>query len=189
MTQDELEECRWQLLYRAEYSSRYHRRRAAFLSQLDTGLTLLTIVAGASAFAELVAGSPGWLSKIGAALVTAISIAQVVLRLGPAGASHAQWLKRWSRLYVDISLRTSPTEDDIRRWTEERVTIEEECIAELRALVFDCEDATARALCIAGRQHHITRLQRLFIHFGTFQQKFPYVPDAGSTGLPAARTD
>lgn len=189
MTQDELEDCRWQLLYRAEYSSRYHRRRAAFLSNLDTGLTLLTIVAGASAFAELVTGSPGWLSKIGAALVTAISLAQVVLRLGPAGTSHAQWLKRWSRLYAEISLKTSPYKDDIRRWTEERVNVEEECIAELRALVFDCEDASARALNVPGRQHYISRLQRFFIHFGTFQQKFPYVPDDGPPSLPTSPTD
>lgn len=185
MTQEELEECRWQLLYRAEYSSRYHRRRAAFLSNLDTLFTLITIAAGASAFGDLVAGSPGWLAKMGAATVTVISLIQVILRLGPAGAAHAQWMKRWGRLYAEIFLQTSPTADDVRRWTEERAAIEEECIGELRALVFDCEDAAARAMSIPGRQHRIMRLQRLLIHFGTFQQEFPLVPDQGPVSPPA----
>src|SRR3546814_12365001 len=30
MTPEELSESRWELLYRAEYSTRYHRRRSAF---------------------------------------------------------------------------------------------------------------------------------------------------------------
>jgi hypothetical protein len=176
VTQDELDECRWQLLYKAEYSSRYHRRRSAFLGNLDAAFTLLTVVAGASAFGDLVAGSPGWLAKIGAAAVTLISLIQAILRLGPA-AAHAQWLKRWNRLFGSISLEVVPAKEDIRKWTEERLSIEEECVAELRALVYDCEDATARAFRIPGRQHKIHRLQRLLIHFGTWQQTFPSAPD------------
>jgi hypothetical protein len=181
LTEDEIDDCRWQLLYRAEYSSRYHRRRATFLSNLDTLLTLITVVAGASAFGDLVAGSPGWLSKAGAATVTILSLAQAMLRMGPAGMTHAQWLKRWSRLHTSISLNTAPTIAELRSWTEERASIEEECVAELRALVLDCEDAAARTMSIPGRQHKITRAQRLLIHFGTFQQDFPYVPDHSPT--------
>jgi hypothetical protein len=45
------------------------------------------------------------------------------------------------------------------------------------ALAFDCGDATARAMGIAGRQHQIHWAQRLFIHFGTFQQTFPLDAD------------
>lgn len=181
MTEDEIEDCRWQLLYRAEYSTRYHRRRAAFLNNLDTLFTLVTAVAGASAFGDLVAGSPGWLSKVGAATVTILSLVQAMLRLGHAGMTHAQWLKRWSRLHTSISLATAPTIEQLRSWTEERASIEEECVAELRALVLDCEDAAARTMSIPGRQHRITRAQRLLIHFGTFQQDFPYVADHSRT--------
>jgi hypothetical protein len=183
LTADELEDCRWQLLYRADYSSRYHRRRAAFLTNLDTLFTLVTVIAGASAFGDLVAGSPGWLSKVGAATVTVLGLAQALLRLGPAGMMHTQWLKRWSRLHAAVSLNTSPTLDQVRTWTEERASIEEECVAELRALVLDCEDAAARTLRIPDRQHKISRWQRLLIHFGTFQQVFPYLADPTPVGL------
>src|SRR3546814_20639430 len=82
MTPEELSESRWELLYRAEYSTRYHRRRSAFFRKLDTFLTLVVITAGASAFADLVVGSPGRIAQVGTAAVTLISIAQVVLWLG-----------------------------------------------------------------------------------------------------------
>jgi hypothetical protein len=177
MTQDEAEECRWQLLYKAEYSSRYHRRRAAFLKNLDTLLTLVTIIAGASAFGDLVAGSPGWLAKLGAATVTVIGLCQAILQLGAAGMTHTQWLKRWSRLQASISLNTAPSAVDVRQWTEERVAIEEECVAELRALTLDCENVAAKVLGVEGRQRNIRSPQRLLIHFGTFQQRFPLIAD------------
>lgn len=177
MTADELEDCRFQLLYKSEYSSRYHRRRAAFLKNFDTILTLVTVIAGASAFGDLVAGSPGWLAKIGAATVTVIGLCQAVLQLGAAAMTHTQWLKRWSRLHAALSLTSPPNRDDVRKWTEERVSIEEECVAELRALAIDCENITSRVMGIDGRQRIVSGLQRLLIHFGTFQQKFPHQVD------------
>lgn len=155
----------------------YHRRRANFLTNFDTILTLITLAAGASAFGALVADSPSWISKIGAALVAFISLAQVVLKLAPQGAAHAQWLKRWQSLQSEIVLTSLPTLEQVERWTREKDAIETECVGELRALTFDCEDATARAMGIAGRQHKIHWAQRILIHFGTFQQSFPLVAD------------
>jgi hypothetical protein len=134
-------------------------------------------MAGASAFGDLVAGSPGWLAKLGTAIVTLISLLQVILRLAPQAAAHAQWLKRWAALSADQALTSVPTPLDIQRWTQESIAVETECVGELRALVYDCEDAAARAMNIPGRQHKIHRLQRLFIHLGTFQQAFPLAPD------------
>ena len=153
MTLDECLDEQFKLRYKAEYSARYHRRRAAFLSNLDTSLTLITIMAGASTFGDLVVGSPGWLAKLGAALVTLISLLQVILRLAPQAAAHAQWLKRCTSLLADQTLTTVPTQADIQRWTHESTAIETECVGELRALVYDCEDAAARAMNIPDRQH------------------------------------
>lgn len=172
MTPEELSESRWELLYRAEYSTRYHRRRSAFFRKLDTFLTLVVITAGASAFADLVAGSPGRIAQVGTAAVTLISIAQVVLRLGQSAIMHSQWLKRWNSLRTQISLKTAPVLADIERWSAEKALIEEECIGELRALALDCEDAAARVMKMPGRQHYINPIQRFFIHFGTFQQNY-----------------
>lgn len=180
MNPDQCLDARYELRYKAEYSARYHRRRAAFLGNLDTLLTLITIMAGAAAFGDLVAGSPSWLAKIGAAVVTLISLGQAILRLAPQAAAHTQWLKRWAALFAEQTLTTEPNPTDIKRWLQETVAIEAECVGELRALVYDCEDAAARALGISDRQHKIHRLQRMFIHFGTWQQIFPPAPDIRS---------
>lgn len=61
----------------------------------------------------------------------------------------------------------------MRRWTEKRISIEEECVAELRALTYDCENIASRVLGAEGHQRVIRPLQRLLVHFGTFQQNFP----------------
>lgn len=177
MTEEERLDRQYELRYRANYSARYHRRRATFLTNLDTVLTLTTLMAGASAFGALVVDSPTWISKIGAATVSLISLAQVVLKLAPQGAAHTEWLKRWHALQSEVVLTSSPTLEQIQRWTRETDAIETECIGELRALAFDCEDAAARAMGIVGRQHKIHWAQRVFIHFGTFQQSFPLAAD------------
>lgn len=177
MSPDDLADRRWHIQYAADYSSRYHRRRSTFLTNTDKFLTLITLIAGATAFGDLVIGSPSWLSKVGAAFVTIISLMQTLLGIGAAGMLHAQWLKRWSRLLTTINLNTEPTRDDVRAWVEERASIEEECVSELRALRIDCEDASARFFALPGRQHEIRWWQRWLFHIGTFQQSFPLVPD------------
>lgn len=177
MTEDEILDERFAILYCAEYSARYHRRRATFLANLDTVLNLITITAGASAFGDLVAGSPGWLAKLGAALVTLITLLQVILRLGNHAGAHASWLKRWTALLTDIKLNRAPTESDLSFWLKEKSDLETDCVGELRALCYDCENAAARFMGLQGRQVRINGLQRLLIHLGTFQRKFPYEPE------------
>ena len=177
MTPDDCLDLQYQLRYRAEYSTRYHRRRAAFLGNFDTLLTLLTIAAGATTFGELMSGTPGWLSKIGAAAVTLMSLAQVILRLGPQASAHVHWLKRWTELQTSIILTRCPTPNDIQQWTVLATTIETECVGELRALCRDCENIAARVMNIPNRQCQIHPVQKLLIHFGTWQQSFPTIAD------------
>ncbi|MET3438295.1 hypothetical protein [Sphingomonas sp. 1185] len=176
MTEEERLDRRYELQYVAEYSTRYHRRRATFLTNTDTIITLLTIAAGASAFTDLVSGSPGWLAKLGSATVTLLSLAQVILKLGPQGTAHGQWLRQWNSLLTDIVISTNPDDEKILNWLTVKAKIEEECIGELRALALDCEDAASRVMRIPNRQHYFSGLQRLLIHFGTFQQDFPLKP-------------
>jgi hypothetical protein len=187
MTDDDILDERFRVLYRAEYSSRYHRRRAAFLGNLDTLLNLVTVAAGASAFGDLIGGSPGWLAKIGAALVTLISLSQVILRLGNHAASHTQWLKRWTSLLCEIKATLHPTEQQIANWLQDMGSLETDCVGELRALCYDCENAAARFMGLSNRQVAIKSWQRLIIHFGTFQQTFPLISD--STSPMNARTE
>jgi hypothetical protein len=124
-----------------------------------------------------VSGTPGWLAKAGTALVALISIAQIVLRLGSKASAHEKWLQRWNSLQSEMTLNTGPEEADIKRWVDEKTELETECVGELRALCWDCENAAARVMDLPGRQVEITPLQRLLLHFGTFQRCFPRIAE------------
>ena len=174
MTPDELADCRFQLQYRADYSARYHRRRAAFLNLIDQLFTLVTLIAGATAFAQLVAGSPNWLAKAGAAGITIIALVQAVMRLGSAAEMHRQWLKRWNALAIELEATPEPSEGDVKRWLGEKAALESDCVAELRGLVIACENETSRFMQLPGRQRRIKWWQRLIMQLGTLQQQFPH---------------
>lgn len=173
MTRDELAQCRFELQYRADYSARYHRKRAAFLNVVDQLFTLVTLIAGATAFAQLVAGASNWLAKVGAAGVTIIALVQAVMRLGSAAEMHRQWLKRWNALAIELEATSDPSAGDVRKWLTEKAELESDCVAELRALVIACENETSRFMQLSGRQRKIRGWQRLIIQLGTLQQSFP----------------
>jgi hypothetical protein len=174
LTADDLADCRFQLQYRADYSARYHRRRAAFLNLVDQLFTLTILLAGATTFGQLVAGAPTCLAKAGAAGITLIALIQAIMRLGSASEMHRQWLKRWNALANDLEINAAPTEANVKHWIAERAAIESDCVSELRALAIDCENATSRFMNLKGRQRRIRWWQRLIIQLGTMQQNFPH---------------
>jgi hypothetical protein len=167
----------WELTYRADYSVRYHRRHANFLNNINLLFSCLIIFASGAAFGDLLTLAHAAVLKVCTAAIAFISLLQVLTNLGANGARHSEWMKRWSNLQTEIELDNKPSKKTIARWIIERSAIENDCVAELRALTFDCENKAATFFGIKGRQRQINLLQRLFIHFGTFQQKFPIIDD------------
>ena len=184
MTTDELLQRQFELQYRADYSQRYHRRRANFLQRIDIALSSLIIFSSGAAFTDLVSDAPSWVLQVSAAVVALVATLQVLLSFGANGPKHAEWMKRWNRLSAEIENTSNPSDRKIQKWASEKADIEGDCVSELRALSLDCEDKSASFLGIPGRQHRIWSLQRLLIHFGTFQQTFPIIvePENGLVG-------
>jgi hypothetical protein len=179
----------FQLSYRAEYSSRYHRRRAAFLRQTDSLINVILVVSGASAFGALAGAAPLSIARTAAAFVTILGIIQILFRIGSASNQHSQWLKRWAELGADIRLNTEPNVADIVRWETLKTVLETECVTEFRALVVDCENKASRVMSLQGRQRQIVGLQRFLLHFGTFQSEFPLIGDDGQACPPLLHPD
>jgi hypothetical protein len=175
MTEDELLDERFTLAYRADYSARYHRRRSSFLSLIDTLSNIIAIVSGSSVFLTLTQGGPVLIAQIAGLVITTLAIMQVVIGFGPLGARHAEWMRAWDKLANDIRAKPNPTERDLRRWHDRRAEIEGECVSELRALGYDCENQTKSHMGIAQGHVKIGRLQRAFIQIGTFQGEFPEI--------------
>lgn len=173
MTKTEILDQRYDLAFRADFSTRYHRRRAAFLIKLDRLLTLITLMSGAGAFLAIVDQGSDSIGKLSALTVTIVSLFQIVFELGVAGAKHTEWLRRWDKLATDIQCNSTPSEEQLVGWQQERSSIETECVGELRALSIDCENAARQYLGVKEGQRKIGRFQRLTMQFGTFQIEFP----------------
>ena len=184
VTEDERLDERYALAYRAACSSRYHRRRASFLINLDKVTNLLAIIAGTSVFVSLTQNGPVIFAQVAALLISVLAIGQVVFGFGTIGARHAEWMRAWDKLGNEIRATRNPTDEDLIRWNDTRSEIEGERVFELRALGYDCENQTKSHLGIAEGIVRIGRAQRFFIHFGTFQNEFPEVPQ---TTTPPAR--
>lgn len=178
MTEDDLLDGRFTLAYRADYSARYHRRRSSFLTLIDTLSNIIAILAGSSVFLTLVQGGPLFIAQMAGLVVTALAIMQVVIGFGPLGARHAEWMRAWDKLANDIRAKPTPSERDLRRWHDRRAEIEGECVSELRALGYDCENQTKTHMGIAQGHVKIGRLQRVFIQIGTFQGEFPEIANS-----------
>ena len=177
---------RYFLAYRAGYSSRYHRRRAGFLLNLDKLANLFSIIAGTSVFVSLMKDGPVIFAQLAALVISILAIGQVIFGFGSLGARHAEWMRAWDKLATDIRATPDPSEEDLGRWNDIRSEIEGECVYELRALACDCENQTRSHLGISEGLVKIGRMQRFFIHFGTFQTHFPETP---SPSIVPARMD
>lgn len=171
------EQRQFELLYSAEMSARYHRRRATFLTNADIATNAITLCAGATSLGGLMAKITGPWPVAMAAVVTLTSIIKIVTRLGSAANSHTAWFRRWSSLLTELELSDGPSWELLAKWRQEQGEIERDCVAELRALCIDCENVTARKLGVEGRQRRIGWWQRRLIQIGTWQAVFPIVPD------------
>jgi hypothetical protein len=97
-------EDRGDLLFGAEMSVRYHRRRATFLERTNLMLTLATLIAGGGAFVSLF-GETTLFAKVAALVVSVIGLIQIVYTPEACAARHKGWHSRWTALYETSAQR------------------------------------------------------------------------------------
>lgn len=141
------------ILFLAEMSSRYHRRRAAFLERLSNFFNAVTLIGGASAFLALLnAGSDisTDIAKALTALIAIIGVVQSIYRIDAAAFENKRWLVEWMELLTDVYNNESPSAELLKDWIRRKNILDSQTICELRALQEDCFNKTADAL---GLQH------------------------------------
>jgi hypothetical protein len=161
------------MLFSAEMSVRYHRRRASFLELVGAVASLVTVIGGAGAFLTLLGGDSTLVAKIATFLLTFVGTVQLVFKTDTAAAAHRQWLKQWSRMLQEIKTNDKPRPSDIAAWLAERYAIEADCVTELRALQVDCYNRTVKALNLAD--DHLLKVRwyhRRLIHVWSFEGDF-----------------
>lgn len=162
----DLEDERWQLRWAAEVSSRYHRRRAAWLGNVDFVLNIV----------QMLSGTAGRLAAVGSVVVVLCSLVQIVGRLGKATLDHELLMRQWCDLLTDIEAN-SATERGVAAWVRRKGQLNKAHVGELRALAVAAENEAASALGTPGRQRSIGRLQWLLMHVVSYQRTFPPAPD------------
>jgi hypothetical protein len=160
---------RAEMLFRAEASVRYHRRRAAFLEQLDLFLTLVLLAAGGGTFITVASDVNGYAAGAGL-VVTAIGLIQLVYKPEACAARHRQWLKRWSAVLAEVRSSDEPTPHQIAAWVQTQHEIETECVLELAALKADCFNRTARALERDAIPYKLRSHHRALIQLFSFER-------------------
>jgi len=167
---------RHDLLFAAEMSARYHRRRAAFLETTNNSLNFLTLAGGAGAFVSLYGAGTG-IAKALALVLALIGIIQIVFSPQANAMKHKQWLIQWSDLIREIALTPSPTPQQLDDWLRRRVAIETECVVELRALQADCFNRTSRAMGLEETHNYELRWwHRMFMQVIRFEHAFERLP-------------
>lgn len=168
----DLEATRHDLLFAAEQSAKYHRRRAAFLETANNLLNLATLAGGAGAFISLY-GSDTTVAKWLALLLTIIGIIQIVYSPQACAMRHKAWLASWLTLVREINLTPSPEAKRLDDWTARRFSIETECVVEMRALQADCFNRTARAMALEDTYNYRIRpWHRLLMQVIRFEHAF-----------------
>lgn len=163
---------RAEMLFSAELSVRYHRRRASFLEVSGSLASLVTVIGGAGAFLSLLGGDNTAVAKIATFALTVVGTIQLVFKTDTAAAAHKQWLKQWSRMLQEIKTNENPSPEMIAGWVKERYSIESDCITELRALQVDCFNRTVKALDLDDVPQPLHWWHRVFIQVWSFEADF-----------------
>ncbi|WP_285020053.1 hypothetical protein [Novosphingobium sp. fls2-241-R2A-195] len=160
------------MLFSAELSVRYHRRRASFLDLVGSLASLVTVIGGAGAFLTLLGGESTTVAKIATLALTIVGTIQLVFKTDTAAAAHKQWLKQWSKMLHEIRTTDNPGPQLISEWVKERYSIEADCVTELRALEVDCFNRAMKALDLEGTAIPLRWWHRTFIQVWSFEAHF-----------------
>ncbi|MDA8375633.1 MAG: hypothetical protein M0Z50_00905 [Planctomycetia bacterium] len=131
------------LLFGVRRSVRYHERRAAFFSRLDTLNGLISLSAGTSVAATAISGHP--VVAFSAGTIVALSnVINVMIGSSRMAALHRELRGRFIGLERQMVL-SAMTAENFQRFTDERLRIESEEPPVIGALDALCHNEEARA--------------------------------------------
>lgn len=159
------------LLFAAEVSVRYHRRRATFLDRTSAMISLLIIVGGSTAFASLFGASTAF-AKGATLFLSSLGGIQLVFQIDRSSVDHRRWLKQWLEMLAAIRASEVSTKAQLNRWETQRCQIESECVGEMRALQVDCYNRALVAMEFEEEPTPMRWWHRVFIQILSFERAF-----------------
>jgi hypothetical protein len=144
-TPRDLNKDRWDVLWAAQRSQRYHARRNVFFDRWNKCTAFIGVLGGSAVIASLAQHAPAWLAAAGGLLVVVMSGIDLVVGTGEMARKHNDLRRRFCELEASLARDTSPTESTIADWQATRLAIEADEPPIFVALDLLCENELARA--------------------------------------------
>jgi hypothetical protein len=141
----ELKKARWNVLWAAQRSQRYHSRRTAFFERWNKTTAFVGIIGGSTVIASLGQYVPGWLASLGAAAIVVMSAIDLVAGTGEMARRHNDLRRRFCELEAEIVSDLAPSEASVAKWQAKRLAIESDEPPTYVALDVQCHNELARA--------------------------------------------
>lgn len=161
MTRDDIE-------FEAAASARYHRRRAAFLERISSAISALTLLSGAGAFVAIV-GEATLAAKLAALTTVMLGVIQIVYQTDRCANEHRHWLRAWNDILMEVRQTEKPSADVLQKWIQRKYAIENDCVAEMKALANDSYNRTLNATGRVGEPFRVNWWHRLWMQIFSFE--------------------
>jgi hypothetical protein len=143
---------RWNLLWAAQRSARYHARRQAFFDRWRRVTLGFGVIFGSAAAVDLLKGGIHDIAIFAAFIVAIMSAVDMVVGTADMAWQHRELRKRFLMLESAIRCSTdAPAETEIHRWLAERLAIESDEPPIYVGLDLLCENEMARAHAMPPR--------------------------------------
>lgn len=134
------------LFFGVRRSIRYHNRRRRFFDNLNRWKTWLSLVFGSAAMATLLANIGPTIPLIASILVAVVSASDLVIGSTARARLHTDLARRFIDLERKMVLCKDPTDEDVRTWQAERLTIEADEPPIMRVLDILCHNELILAM-------------------------------------------
>ena len=143
---------RYGILYRAEISTLYHRKRERFFSLLDKWEKVVTLFLGSAAFLDLVGQDKHPIFGLFAIL----SLTSLIFDFSEKSKKHGELAAKFKRLEASIEkVGEYPEEEQINEWSAQLREIESGEPASYNLLVAICQNELANS---RGRENEVSQI-------------------------------
>lgn len=154
---------RFDIVYKCQLSSLYHRKRERFYSLLDKISNALALIAGTSAMSELLPSAQA--KAIAGAIVAAVTLPGIVFTWADKARAHALLASKFIALESEIIGAGILTSSQLDKFSEQALKLEVEEPPQLSALTRLCQNEIAFAMGEKGSINKLSFRERLFAHF------------------------
>ncbi|HXU92864.1 MAG TPA: hypothetical protein VFP33_04345 [Gallionella sp.] len=154
---------RFDILYKCQLSSLYHRKRERFYSLLDKVANALALIAGTSAMSELLPSASA--KAMAGAVVAAVTLPGIVFTWADKARMHALLASKFVTLESEVIGAGVLDAAQLDKFSECALKLEVEEPPQLSALTRLCQNEIAYAMGETSSMRQLSFKERVLAHF------------------------